>query len=191
MDGGVMGSCDCCGCIVESDYGTSIVTGGGTASDPYTIVLADPEWVRPAVRVRRTTNQSIPTGASFAAVSFDTEVFDQGGFWDVGSPTLLTMPEEGLYIFGACAEWAANVTGTRELGFRLDGGTILQIDDQPVESNEGATLTPWMNLSYQYRLNAGSTLELVARQESGVALNLIAEADDSITFWAVYVGKIV
>lgn len=186
-----MGSCNCCGCVVESDYGTSVVIGEGTTTDPYVISLVNADWVRPAVHVRRTTNQSIDTGATFTAVSFDTEVFDQEGFWSVGSPTLLTMPEEGLYIFGACAKWAANDTGTRELGFRLDGGTIIRIDDQPVESTSGATLTPWMNLSYQYRLNAGSTLELVARQESGGALNLVAEADDSITFWAIYAGKIV
>lgn len=186
-----MARCDCCGCALESDYGTSIVTGEGDATDPYVIALADPGWVRPAVRIRRTTNQSIASGASYAAVSFDTEVFDQGGFWIVGSPTLLTIPADGLYIFGGCAEWAANATGTRELGIRLNGTIMLQVDDQPPESTNGATLTPWMNLSYQYRLGVGSTLELVARQESGGALDLVAEADDSITLWAVYVGRTV
>lgn len=188
-----MGACNCCGCVVESDYGTSIVTGDGTAAEPYTIALVDPTWVRPAVRIRRTTNQSFPSTTGYGVVSFDTVVFEQGGeFWAAGAPTIITIPEDGLYIFGACGKWAAgNLAGARRIGFRLNGTTVILTDDQPLEATHGATLTPWMNLSYQYRLGIGDTLELVAHQNSGDSLNLVAEADDSITFWAVYVGKTV
>lgn len=187
-----MARCDCCGCVFESDYGTSTISGSGSQTDPYTVSIVDTAWIRPAARVRRTTNQSIATGATFAPITFDTEIFDQGGnFWVVGAPTIFTIPLAGLYLFGGCGLWAANATGTRELGIRLNGTTIVNVNDQPVESIHGGTFTPNSHVTGQSRLGIGDTLELVARQESGGPLNLTAEADESISFWIVYVGKTV
>lgn len=187
-----MARCDCCGCEFASDYGTSIVTGEGTNESPYVISQVDADWIRPVVQVRRTTDQTVATGDSFTVISFDTVIFEEGAeFWDISNPTEIVIPEDGVYIFGACGKWAANATGIRELGFRLNGTEIIQINDQAPEATNWATLTPWMNLSYQKPLGAGSILELVARQESGGDLNLLAEADNSITFWAMYVGRFV
>lgn len=184
-----MAKCDCCGCVFLSDYGTSTIVGEGSANDPYKVSMVDPTWLRPGARVRRTSTQSIATGASFTAISFDTEVFDQGNFWVVGSPTLFTIPETGMYIFGGNAIWAANATGTRELGFRLNGSTILLAVDQPPDPTNGGTTTIYAHAAYQSKLTAGDTLELVARQESAGALLVNPEADDSIVFWIVYAGK--
>lgn len=178
--------CNCCGCFVSSDYGTSIVVGTGSASDPYTVSRVDIAWIRPAARVRRTTSQSIPTGDTFTAITFDLEVFDQRDFWSSTDPTMFVAPQDGLYLFGGNGIWAANATGTRELALRLDGTTIIQTVDQ---ATTGASNTPASHISYQYRLGVGQTVELMARQESGGALNLTAEADDSIVFWIVYLGK--
>jgi hypothetical protein len=190
MDGGVMAACDCCGCIFESDYGTSIITGTGTKPDPYQISIVDTAWIRPAARVRRAALQAIPTGAAFTAITFDTEVFDQGGnFWVVAAPTRLTIPLSGLYIFGGCGIWAGNATGTRELGVRLNGSTIIAVNDQPPDATSGAGNTPWQQITYQKILGEGDYLELVARQESGGSLNMTAEADDAIVFWIVYAGR--
>jgi len=184
-----MARCDCCGCEIASDYGTSTVVGDGSAATPFTISKIDPNWQRPHARVRRTTTQSITPSGTFNAISFDTEVFDFGGFWVVGSPTLFTIPEDGMYIFGGCGIWAANATGTRELGIRKNGTDIIMVCDSPPDGTNGATMTPRAHVTYQSPLVAGNTLELVARQESGGALNMTAEADDSIVFWIVYAGK--
>lgn len=185
-----MAACDCCGCVFESDYGTSIVTGEGTATDPYIISMASVPFVRPAARVRRTTTQSITPSGTFVPISFDTEIFDTDAIWTVGSPTEFTINTDGIYIFGGCGLWAANGTGTRELAFRLNGSNIIQTNDQPAETTHAAS-TRWHHITYQYRLGAGDSLELLARQESGGALNMTAEAEDSIVFWIVYAGRVI
>lgn len=179
----------CCGCVLESSGSVNVI-GDGSKSFPYQVSLVDPNWKRPSARLQRTTNQSVLDGANPTVVAFDTEVFDQGSFWAIGNPTLITVPEDGIYIFGACALWQANGTGTRELGFRRNGLTVVHMQDQPTDTfNAGANL--YMDVSYQLPMGAGETLEVIARQESTVTLNLIAEADDSIVFWIVYAGRVV
>lgn len=185
-----MATCTCCGCVFASDYGTSVITGSGEPGDEYIISEVDASWIRPAARVRRTTDQTIATGG-FAAISFDTEVFDTNNFWVVGSPTIFTIGLEGIYSIGGCIKWAANVTGTRELAIRKNGTTILNLDDQFVDANNGGTFTPWQTVTYNARLSVGDSLELLARQESGGNLNVTAEADDTSVFWIVYLGKTV
>ncbi len=192
LDGEIMAKCDCCGCVFLSDYGTSTITGEGTATDPYVVSVVDPTWERPSARVRRTTTQSIPsTDATFTPITFNTAIFDTRTFWSAGAPTLITIPEQGLYVFGGNGKWAANATGTREIGFRRNGSEILLVVDQPMEATNGGTTVPSSHASYQARLNAGDTLELIVRQESGGALDMTAEADNSIVFWIVYAGKVV
>lgn len=183
-----MANCDCCGCVIESDYGTSIVTGKGTRLDPYIISIVDTAWVRPAARVRNTTGQTISVSGTASVVSFDSEIFDTGNFWSAAAPTLIKIPETGIYIFGASGIWAANGTGTRELSFRKNGSLIIQSNDQPVDTATAA-VTPYAHITYQTRLDTGDTLELLARQESGGSLAMIAEDNDSIVFWIVYAGK--
>lgn len=185
-----MSACECCGCVVTDDYGTSIVTGEGTRLSPYYVELADPGWSRPVVRIRRNTSQSIPNN-TLTPVTFSTEIFDIGGYWVIGSPTILTMPETGLYVFGGSGRWAANGTGTREMGFRRNGTQVLHINDNPSAPTIGAANALYHNVTYQYPLDAGDTLELVVRQESGGALNLFADgsSQESIVFWAAYMGR--
>lgn len=185
-----MARCDCCGCVIQSDYGTSIVTGSGTASDPYTISMAEVPYVRPAARVRRTTNQLISIG-NFDTVEFDTEIFDTDSIWDISNPSAFTINTAGLYVFGACAKWAAAAAGTRELSFFLNNTTLLLSNDQPPDSTNGATTTPWQHITYQYRFSVGDSLELLARQSSAGTLNLTAEPDDSIVFWIFYAGRVI
>src|SRR5688572_4835260 len=187
-----MAKCDCCGCVIAEDYGTSEVTGEGSSTDPYVVSLVDETWQRPAARVRRTTDQLISHNI-FVPISFDTEVFDTGGFWVIGSPTLFTITEAGMYAFGGCVRWGVNAEGTREVGFRKNGSTILLVNDQPVDATNGATVSPWQAASYQAPLAPGETLELVVRQEAsgGAALNTFTEADDSQVFWIVYLGRVI
>lgn len=187
-----MAVCDCCGCEIVDDYGTSLVTGEGTRDDPFVVSMVDDTWLRPAVRIRRTTNQSIPTGAAFTAVSFDSEVFDQGtgsNMWVVGSPTLITIPENGIYVFGGCGQWPVSPGFTRELGIRLNGTTILQLNDI-IDDPFGGDIQ-YQHVTYQERLVAGNTLELVARQETAGAMNLVAQADVTTVFWCFYAGRYV
>jgi len=65
----------CCGCHLESDYGTSVVTGDGSQTNPFTVAQTDSGYDRPLVRVGISTGstQSIPDNTD-TAVSFDTRV---------------------------------------------------------------------------------------------------------------------
>jgi hypothetical protein len=187
-----MASCDCCGCVLDDDYGTSLVSGTGSSGDPFVVEMIDPGWQRPVARVRNSASQLIASSTSvYTAVTFDTEVFDIGSFWDIGNPTRLTAPLDGIYLFGGGVVWAANATGIRELGYRLNGTTILNTYDQSTDAVSGATNTPWMSSEYQWRLGVGDYVELVVRQESGGNLNITADGQNASVFWMMYAGRVV
>lgn len=175
----------CCGCTFEDDYGTSTVTGEGSLVDPFRVTLIDPAFIRPLVRVRRTSNQSIPDNTT-TAVSFDTAVFDPTTMWVIGSPTRLTILTAGLYLMGGCTSWEANATGTRELAFRVNGTTELESQDNRPDSGSVALQQA---LSYLWFFDPGDFVELIARQESGGARNLVTQAVYSTVLWMVYIGK--
>lgn len=184
-----MANCSCCGCVLESDYGTSIVTGDGSQSNPYSIALVDPTWQRPAARVRRTTTQSIPLDlVNYTAASFDIEIFDTGNFWTIGSPTRFTITEPGIYLFGGCFLWDNSGDGIREIGIRLNGTTLLLNNHQPTRiTNEAGLIN---EIEYQWKLNTGDYIELMARHENHIgSLNITPETESSIVFWIVYAGR--
>lgn len=86
----------------EDDYQLRYITG--TATDPF--VASD-------VLVARVTQDSEQTIAynTETAVIFHSEEVDTGGFWDAGSPTELTIPEDGFYAFGGFIRWDTGTSG--------------------------------------------------------------------------------
>jgi len=61
---------------------------------------------------------SIPTGAGYTTLTFDSEVFDTGAMHSTSSNTdQITMPEAGIYLLQAKVRWAANATAYREFVF--------------------------------------------------------------------------
>lgn len=60
--------------------------------------------------LRRAANQTL-NDVTLTPVSFDTETEDTDGFWAAGSPTLITIPETGLYGIAASALLASAPTG--------------------------------------------------------------------------------
>lgn len=183
-----MNRCDCCGCVFDSDYGTSLVSGSGTKTDPYVVEVSNDTWVRPSARVRRTTSQSIPSSTTTpTAIVFDTEEYDNAAFWPGSSNSRVVVPEDGIYWFGGCVLWPANAVGVREIGLRLNGTTMLQHNDLVVDPFTAAA--GWQQVNYQAILVAGDEIELMVRQESGGALNLIAEEFESMALWIAYMGR--
>lgn len=169
----------CCGCNTASDYGTSIAGGQGTQADPFTYTLIDPAWVRPVVRVRRTTNQSIPNN-TLTAISFDTQILDTDNMFTPPS-TLITINTSGLFLMGACGRWNNAGTGN-EFYFRKNGVEILDRQKLDLFTLDQCT-------DYLWFFSSGDTLELLVLQNSGVAMDLEAEADNSIVLWMCYVGR--
>ena len=65
-----------------------------------------------------------PAGAGEEAISYDTEVRDDGGFFSAGSPTRLTIPSTGWYLVtGYCFTAAASSTDSFIVALRVNGTT--------------------------------------------------------------------
>lgn len=175
--------CDCCGCQIESDYGTSTVSGAGTAEDPYTVTRVDPAFVRPALRVTRAAVLAAVPNNTPTSVPFDTEVFDTNNMWVIGTPQYITFQTAGVFSFGFGWIWPSNTTGKR-YGFityePVSGGAISFIDEE-VQTTTGDLRR---KLEYQYFFQIGDRIRLDVAQTSGGALNLT-----SAVGWAIYHGR--
>ena len=126
------------------------------------------EWVSAApvtievegAHVERTSAQLIVTANVGAAISWETEVLDQAGFWTSGSPTQLTIPTTGWYNITAAVTWNSE-TGIKAAAIIKNGAAI------------GGT-------TFRARTPDSSTVATV----NAVAANLYLTAADYIEIWA-------
>src|SRR5687768_3517980 len=86
----------------------------------------------PAVRVYNSTNQSI-TSSVVTELDFDSERFDTEAM-HAGSERHLTCHTAGKYLIGANVRWAANATGIRDLGIRLNATTYIAYKSSPADA---------------------------------------------------------
>lgn len=177
-----MSKCDCCGCQVADDYGTSTASGTGTAADPFMITRVDPAFVRPMVRVTGGVIAAIPNNTP-TPVPFSAEIFDTDNMWVIGNPTIITIQTAGFFIYGSRVVWPSNNVGNRHsfiTHFPVSGpavGSITNQDNAPTGDYD-------RQLNYQSYFSVGDQLRLDVAQVSGGALNLTASV-----FWAVYIGR--
>jgi hypothetical protein len=66
---------------------------------------------RVGCKIRRSTAQTISNN-TITSISFDTEVYDSGGYWTSG--TDVTVPA-GRYLIGVRGNWDTNGTGQRQM----------------------------------------------------------------------------
>ena len=136
-------------------------------------------------RVYNSANISVSHNDSSAPLTFDSERFDTGDFHSTSSNTgRLTAPTAGLYLMGACVQFAANATGLRALLLRLNGSTFIVRELIDIDS----ATTHGLAVSTTYQLAAGDYVEAIAFQTSGGALNVEAGANYSPEFWINHLG---
>lgn len=178
-----MSKCDCCGCSITDDYGTSTVTGEGSLDDPYQVSRVDPAFVRPMVRITAPVQAGIANNTP-TLVSFNTEVFDTDNMWVIGSPTVITIRTAGLWVFGASSVWPGNTTGNRFMFWQYTSpsGSITLIDS----ARDATTGDMGFELNYQWHFEVGDILSLQVAQTSGGALN-----HNSANAWFCWVGRFV
>lgn len=129
-----------------------------------------------AVSLRRGTNQSIPDNGAYTTIAFDTpsSTANPAGMWSAGSPSRVTAPWTGWYDCKGAAEFAANASGRRVLGLRVNGV------DPPVRvasQTSGSGTNPiHLQAAATLYLGAGDYVELAAFQNSGGALNVTASS---------------
>jgi hypothetical protein len=134
-------------------------------------------------------------GAANTPVTWTTERYDVGGFFDPAAPAgeapgdaLLTIPKTGTYMLTAGARWAQNATGFRTLAISGPNGAppapgILAQSVVPTNP-DGVTS---QNVSTLIRLTAGQQVYTSVGQNSGVDVN-IAGSLSTVHFAAAYVG---
>lgn len=110
------------------------------------------------------------------ALTFNSERFDTDGLHSTSVNTSrLTCTRAGKHLATAHVEFAANVTGLRFAGIRLNGTTYIALDQKPVDS-AGAWIA---SLSTVYEMALIDYIELVVFQNSGGALNVNASGNYS------------
>jgi hypothetical protein len=125
-------------------------------------------------RAWRSTAKSIAT-ATLVFVDFDTDIFDTDDMHDVvTNNTRLTFNTAGIYIVGCHGQFEGNVTGVRQTAIRKNGTTYLISD---ARATAPAANTCSVGAATVAKFDSGDYIEMLAYQESGVALNLNSNSD--------------
>lgn len=110
-----------------------------------------------AAKVKRTSDQAGGGASVINTVSFDTEIFDYGGFFDIASPEILTVPT-GL---GGIYSLTANISMDSAAGVRhvkvwieINGAEIVAMEGE--DTNTDITYS----LSTNQELQAGDIIRL-------------------------------
>lgn len=152
----------------------------------YRLTATTPVWaafaaVEIAADVYNSANISV-AHATIQFLTFDSERFDTDGIHSTSSNTSrLTCTKAGKYLIEAAIEYAANATGIRGIGLRLNGDNaqIIHLQKNP---NCGAGESSGVFSSRTYQLVVGDYVEVVAYQTSGGALDVLVGGKYSPTF---------
>jgi len=128
---------------------------------------------RPWCVASRATNQSFSNGVT-AAFSLDAATqTSQAVMWAIANPTRVTVPVTGTYVVAWWIAWAAAAGGVRQTNVAKNGvwGTVL---GRSWITSAGATYQTITTGSTTIRLTANDYLELLGYQDSGGALNALA-----------------
>lgn len=126
--------------------------------------------------VYRTTNQTLTTGVE-TAVQFDNEEYDTAGFHDNAiNNTRLTVPYTGRYLVVACLRWASNGVGVRYFYFRRNGLGTAITHVKGTDYRQAIVIPDIIIITSSaiFSLNAGDYVEVIAFQNSGGNLDLVA-----------------
>jgi len=133
----------------------------------------------PSARVFNSANQSI-ADSSTVALAFNSERYDTDSMHDtVTNNTRLTCNTTGTYSITGSVQFAANGTGRRLVQIRLNGATVIGSASVPTASG---TFNTDLFVTTDYQLSATDYVELVAFQNSGGALNVLATSNYSPEF---------
>ena len=126
---------------------------------------------RPGCRVARTTAQEL-TDSTVTAIEFTaTDLEDTDAYHSTSSNTSrLTIPSGlgGVYRVAGMIEFEVNGSNFRMLGYRINGSEVRWMQTAT------ADFEPRISFSEEVELAVGAYVELIAYQNSGVALDATA-----------------
>jgi hypothetical protein len=132
---------------------------------------------QPSVRVSSTATQAVAANTD-VTVTWDTEDFDNGGIWVIGSPTIFTFTEVGLYLISASARWPSNADSTlSSCGLRIVSsatGTRARHEVRRGVDSVPDTIQTFTHVATLHEIAApGETISIVARHNMAVASAVI------------------
>jgi hypothetical protein len=139
---------------------------------------ADAAVLGVGARIYNSGNISINNNAE-TALTFDSERYDPSGMHSTASNTSrLTCTHAGKHLITTHVRFAANATGIRYIFIRLNGTTTLATDlTAPISG-----VVTVLSVATIYDLAATDYVEVVAYQNSGGNLNVVASGNDSPEF---------
>lgn len=170
----------------------AIVTGTTISKTTFgDVVKADLDYLAnpPHCELWHSAAQSIATTAAWTAVAFNTEDADTATMHDtVTNNTRITIPNTGIYIVTLGWEWAANVTGRRGAGIRVNGsGAGGPTKGYAIKDASANAVSS--EISRNIKLTAGQYIEAVAFQSSGGALNINSLSVERVPYFsATWIG---
>lgn len=123
-------------------------------------------------RARNSTTQSVLT-SSITFLATNTEVYDTDNLYTTALNTRFTVPKSGRYNVGAHANFQANATGFRQIGWRINGSSYVIVDTLMAAASAGNP-TRIENLQ-TLELNAGDYIEPWVWQDSTITLTVVGE----------------
>jgi len=76
----------------------------------------------------------IPTNGT-AKIEYDTEEFDDNSYWDIGDPTVITIPANAIYNYGVTCNFQAPDAGRYRISVTgIEGCTESYTDNEPTIS---------------------------------------------------------
>jgi hypothetical protein len=115
----------------------------------------------------RTAALSHTSSGNFTAIGWDTERSDPEG-WHAANASVITLPEDGLYMVSVNATFVANGTGYRSLEVRTNGGTWTWA--AAFDGSSSGSYDHPMSVTTISHFAAGTDLEIYAAQSSGGTL---------------------
>ncbi len=138
------------------------------------------------VRLFRTSDQVITTGAVTDLI-FEEAQFDNDNFFDLaGEPTRITIRTAGVYIFGAGINWSNTNAGGSFRVLRIDHnslGRLVRFDDVRETATFPIGNLP-MAVTGMMILSVDDFLTLKVQHNAGGDLTINDSAESSINFWA-------
>jgi hypothetical protein len=139
-----------------------------------------PEWstgLFGAKVTRINSNQTIANNTD-TAMSFDTEEYDDGGYFSLADPTKFTISEAGVYLIGA----GVQINGSNWNALAIIKNASTWIGKQFIENSSIFTITTLASLA------AGDYVRAVVNQTSGGDLDILATVHPGIlNMWIVRV----
>lgn len=176
-----------CACVVSAGSGIT-VTGTGAPGNAYVVSTIPNATNPPHCAVRHSVNQSHATNGAWQALVFDTEDEDTNSMHSTSVNTSrITVPINGIYLVSGGVVFAADADGQRAVAFRKNssGANNPNVKGRIHETNPGGADAPVLAVATVIKLAATDYIELVAFQNSGAALTLLASTTEHFPYFTV------